>query len=131
MENNKATKERILTANNYVHLDNGGYFFCYDLTNKALIVETSFFGYSQNTHIFQMTIKELEKLIFSFKQYWTRSVKEHSGNGWKIDDAGLTLTSSESSVVLTFLAPNVRDPIVQFDNLIVQIKKINNYNADF
>ena len=68
VEKNKKNRPKALTKFFHIHIDNGGYSFQYDLTNKELIVETSFFGYSVNTHNFKMTIKELEKLIFSFKQ---------------------------------------------------------------
>lgn len=108
----------------YIHIDNGGYNFSYDILNNYLKVETGFFGYAQTETIVKMTIKELEKMFHSFSLYWTRQIKEAKGDCWEIKD-GLMIYDNNTKTQMSFFTPNHVNPVKIFDDFINEIKELN------
>lgn len=54
----------------YIHVDNGGYEFSYHKQKELLKIETGFFGYSSNTHIFAFTKKDIKSFLKCFKEWY-------------------------------------------------------------
>ena len=126
VEKNKESTDEKWTENYYIHIDNGGYFFSYDVLNKVLKVETSFFGYVSTETKVKMTIKELEKMLHAFEQYWQGKLKTDKGNGWKISDGLSIVTKDSGSVLLTFLAMNNISPVEILKKFLQDVKLKNN-----
>lgn len=70
------------TPSQYVHIDNGGYFFSYHKKKQMLKVENSFFGYTNNVIKIKMTKKELQKMIYALENYNEncKSFVDYDGN---------------------------------------------------
>ena len=47
----------------YIYIDNGGYSISYNKTKKMLKIESTFYGYSGNLHLFNFTKKDLLDFI--------------------------------------------------------------------
>lgn len=86
------------TDSQYVHIDNGGFFFSYNTKRSLLKVENSFFGYSNNIINLKMTKKELQKIVYSLEELkkcgdFLDEQNNHSykkeGNGWSIEGFNL------------------------------------------
>lgn len=99
LDTTTVSKESDWTKSEYVHIDNGGYFFSYNSKCSLLKIENSFFGYSNNIIKVKMTKKEIGKLIYAMENYET-NVKTHidfngnnsflqEGNGWSIEGYNL------------------------------------------
>lgn len=127
VEKNQELAPEIWTDSYYINIDNGGYFFSYDILNKLLKVETSFFGYVATETKVKMTIKELEKMLYAFEQYWVGAIKTERGNGWKIKD-GLTIVTKDSGhVLLTFSANQNINPIEILKKFLEDVKFKNQH----
>lgn len=48
---------------NYIHIDNGGYTIFYHFQSETLRIDTSFHGYSSDSHYFKMSIEALNQFI--------------------------------------------------------------------
>lgn len=48
---------------NYIHIDNGGYTIFYHFQSETLRIDTSFHGYSEDSHYFRMPIHALNQFI--------------------------------------------------------------------
>ncbi len=61
----------------YIHIHNGGYSISYNTSKKILKIETGFYGYSVNTHLFSFTRKDLE--IFKKEgEKWSKFINNES-----------------------------------------------------
>lgn len=126
VENNKESAPENWTKSYYIHVDNGGYFFSYDVLNKILKVGTSFFGYVETETKIKMTIKELEKMLHAFEQYWKGNLKTEIGKGWEIKDGLSIYTKDSGKVLLTFMSPQNINPVTILENFIEEVKVKNN-----
>lgn len=61
----------------YIHISNGGYTFYYHKEQKLLKIETGFFGYSVNTHIFNFLKSDVENLI-KHGEKWSELINDES-----------------------------------------------------
>lgn len=92
----------------YVHVDNGGYEFSYNDKRKLLYINTGFFGYSSNEHIFHLSKSELRDLVFDLKKMANihDQVEETENNDyvkkekWIVDAFSINFLSSTTKVVL-------------------------------
>lgn len=70
VEKNNVLPEKGWTHPWYVHVDNGGYTFSYHEKKGLLKIETGFFGYSINTHVFSFSRKDLKNFLKLYKQWY-------------------------------------------------------------
>lgn len=107
------------TSSQYVHVDNGGYFFSYHKKKKMLKVENSFFGYTNNIIKIKMTKKELQKVIFTLEVYKENcdSYIDYDGNNsflqegknWSIE--GYNLIFFRDGAVMELILYNIQEMI--------------------
>lgn len=87
----------------YVHINNGGYFFSYNSKYQRLYIETTFSGYSINTHYFDIPKKDLRNLYFHLKKPLideNENPISYQGENWKIEDINLIFSDNNNRVLL-------------------------------
>lgn len=57
----------------HIHIDNGGYSLSYNKMKKILKIETGFYGYSNNSHFFSFSKKDL-KLFKKEGNSWSKFI---------------------------------------------------------
>lgn len=110
------------SKSHYMHISNGGLTFSYNQKKKILMLETSFFGYSNNTHFFKMTKKEIDKLFFHIQKNYDAYVQNLKpeivhGNGWMLEDSVVILSSQNQSVEFGLFHFSDRDFINLYNSL--------------
>lgn len=71
---NKDLSEEGWSRKLYIYIDNGGYSISYNKTKKMLKIESTFYGYSGNLHLFNFTKKDLLDFISEGKK-WSHFIK--------------------------------------------------------
>lgn len=70
VEKNNVLPEAGWTNPWYIHISNGGYELSYHEKKGLLKIESGFYGYSTNIHIFSFYKKDLKSFLKSYKQWY-------------------------------------------------------------
>lgn len=114
----------------YFHIDNGGFFFSF--AKNVLRIKTSFFGYSENIHYFNINNQELKEIVFMLYQHKNdtnvkvdKKLKESS---LTYDEGMLNFKNDYTQVSLSlFLAP-IDEMIIYFEKLVLENNIKNEVN---
>lgn len=69
VEKNNVLPEAGWTNPWYIHVDNGGYEFSYHEKKGLLKIETGFYGYSTNVHIFSFSKKDIKNFLKTYSKW--------------------------------------------------------------
>jgi hypothetical protein len=83
---------------NYIHIDNGGYTIFYHFQSETLRIDTSFHGYSSDSHYFKMSIEALNQFIEEGKHLFD----EHENNEVQLNQRPLVSSNGTAFGVRAF-----------------------------